>query len=226
MTGGMGVVAPAPLLDESELSAVINSIVTPTLSGLRGEGVPYRGVLFFGLMLTPEGVKVLEYNVRFGDPETQAVLPLLENDLLDVLEATVEGRLHEVTLRWKPQHTACVVMAAPGYPGTYERGTPLKIPDFGDDVTVFHAGTERRDGRLVSSGWARAGGDGGRGGVAGGGGRGLRRCLSHRVSKRTLPARHRGAGRLDWGYVRRLQRPTHRRRGRFLYTFERVTWFL
>lgn len=152
MTGGMGVIAPAPLLNEAELSAVMTRVVTPTLVSLRKEGVRYRGVLFFGLMLTKEGVKVLEYNVRFGDPETQAVLPLLENDLLDVLEAVVEGRLRNVTLHWKPQHAACVVMAAPGYPGTYEKGIGLEIPDLADDVTVFHAGTERRGKRLLSSG--------------------------------------------------------------------------
>ena len=102
-------------------------------------------------MVTAAGVRVLEYNVRLGDPETQVVLPLLENDLVEVLEAVVDGRLHELDLRWSQESAACVVMAAPGYPGVYEKGVPLAVPER-DDVTVFHAGTVWQDGRLVSSG--------------------------------------------------------------------------
>ena len=150
MTGGMGTVAPAPL-SEVLWTEVIDEVVVPTLRGLRAEGLFYRGVLFIGLMLTPAGARVLEYNVRLGDPETQAVLPLLENDLLDVLEAVADGRLHELDLRWSQESAACVVMAAPGYPGPYEKGVPLDIPEL-DGVTVFHAGTAWQGGRLVSSG--------------------------------------------------------------------------
>lgn len=153
MTGGMGAVAPVPLLSEAQLDVVLETIVKPTLSGLRAEGVVYRGVLFIGLMLTPEGVKVLEYNVRFGDPETQAVLPLLESDLLELLEATAAGRLAEVTPRWSAGASACVVLAAPGYPGGYPTGLPLNIPEaLPENTLVFHAGTALGEGGLVSSG--------------------------------------------------------------------------
>jgi phosphoribosylamine--glycine ligase len=153
MTGGMGAVAPTPLLSAPELADVMETVVRPTLAGLRAEGVSYRGVLFIGLMLTPEGVKVLEYNVRFGDPETQAVLPLLESDLLELLEATAAGRLAEVTPRWSDAAAACVVLAAPGYPGGYPTGLPLSVPEtLPENTLVFHAGTARGEGGLVSSG--------------------------------------------------------------------------
>ena len=153
MTGGMGVVAPVALLNDAQLREVMDTVVTPTLAGLRAEGLSYRGVLFIGLMLTGEGVKVLEYNVRFGDPETQAVLPLLESDLLELLEATAAGRLHEVTPRWSKGASACVVLAAPGYPGGYPTGLPLKLPDsLPENTQVFHAGTALGEHGLVSSG--------------------------------------------------------------------------
>ena len=152
MTGGMGTVAPVPLLDDAQMEEVTAQIVAPTLRGLREEGITYKGVLFIGLMLTDEGVKVLEYNVRLGDPETQVVLPLLETDLVGVLEAVIDERLHEVTLSWSPKRAACVVMAAPGYPGDYPKGLPLSVPPLPENVTVFHAGTSLQQGRLVSSG--------------------------------------------------------------------------
>ena len=153
MTGGMGVVAPVPLLSDAQLTEVMETIVTPTLAGLRAEGLSYRGVLFIGLMLTDKGVKVLEYNVRFGDPETQAVLPLLESDLLELLEATAAGRLGEVMPRWSDKASACVVLAAPGYPGGYPTGLPLKLPGtLPEHIRVFHAGTALGKGGLVSSG--------------------------------------------------------------------------
>ncbi len=150
MTGGMGTVAPVPF-NEAQWAEVMDEVVAPTLRGLEAEGLFYKGVLFIGLMVTAAGVRVLEYNVRLGDPETQVVLPLLENDLLDVFEALLDGRLHEMTLRWSQESAACVVMAAPGYPGAYEKGVPLDIPE-SDNVTAFHAGTSWQDGRLVSSG--------------------------------------------------------------------------
>jgi len=153
MTGGMGAVAPAPLLDGAQLAGVMEAVVAPTLAGLHAEGVRYRGVLFVGLMVTPEGVKVLEYNVRLGDPETQAVLPLLESDLLELLEATAAGRLAELTPRWSEAASACVVLAAPGYPGGYPTGLPLSVPEgLPENTLVFHAGTAVGESGLVSSG--------------------------------------------------------------------------
>lgn len=153
MTGGMGVVAPVLLLSETQLAEVLATIVEPTLAGLRAEGMTYRGVMFIGLMVTDAGVKVLEYNVRFGDPETQAVLPLLESDLLELLEATAAGTLSGVTPRWSERASACVVLAAPGYPGGYASRLPLRLPEFlPEDTLIFHAGTALEGGRLVSSG--------------------------------------------------------------------------
>ena len=150
MTGGMGTVAPVPL-SKVLWAEVMEQVVAPTLRGLEAEGLFYRGILFIGLMVTAAGVRVLEYNVRLGDPETQVVLPLLENDLLSIFEALLDGGLHETTLRWSQESAACVVMAAPGYPSVFEKGVPLDIPEL-DDATVFHAGTAWQDGRLVSSG--------------------------------------------------------------------------
>ena len=154
MTGGMGTVAPVALLDDAALAGVMADIVRPTLDGLRAEGTPFVGTLFVGLMLTDAGPQVLEYNVRFGDPETQVLVPLLESDLFELLEAAAQGRLAEVTPRWRRRAAACVVMAAPGYPGPATSGTPIDLPgDLGDDVIVFHAGTAvREDGALVSAG--------------------------------------------------------------------------
>ena len=152
MTGGMGTVAPAPLLNDAQMEDVMTHIVSPTLRGLREEGVTYKGVLFIGLMLTSEGVKVLEYNVRLGDPETQVVLPLLQTDLVDILEAVIDERLEEVGLEWSSGCAACVVMAAPGYPGDYPKGLALSLPADLESVTIFHAGTSSQDGRLVSAG--------------------------------------------------------------------------
>ena len=153
MTGGMGAVAPVPLLNDAQLATVMKTIVTPTLAGLRAEGMTYRGVLFIGLMVTNTGVQVLEYNVRFGDPETQAVLPLLESDLLELLEATAAGRLAEVTPRWSNQASACVVLASPGYPGGYPTGLPMGLPEtLPPDTHIFHAGTALAGKALVSSG--------------------------------------------------------------------------
>jgi phosphoribosylamine---glycine ligase len=153
MTGGMGTVAPVDALGGGGVDEVMRSIVAPTLEGMRVEGSPFVGTLFVGLMLTDDGVQVLEYNVRFGDPETQVVLPLLDGDLFEVLAATADGRLAEASFGWRPRAAACVVMAAPGYPGSYPSGLPIDIPrDLGRDVMVFHAGTARDRGQLVSAG--------------------------------------------------------------------------
>ena len=154
MTGGMGTVAPADLLGADELAAVRRTIIEPTLAGLRAEGRPMVGTLFLGLMRTDRGVKLLEYNVRFGDPETQALVPLLASDAYALLHAAATGTLTEVAPTWSAGACVCVVMAAEGYPGTPRTGVALDVPDdLGPGVTVFHAGTARAgDGRLVSAG--------------------------------------------------------------------------
>lgn len=154
MTGGMGTVAPADLLDPAELAEVRRAIVEPTLAGLRAEGRPMVGTLFLGLMRTERGVKLLEYNVRFGDPETQALVPLLRSDAYALVHAAATGVLATVAPVWSDAACACVIMAAEGYPGTPRTGVAIEIPaDLGHGVTVFHAGTARDGaGRLVSAG--------------------------------------------------------------------------
>ena len=151
MTGGMGAVAPYPM-DEATLRRVEEEILGPLVRGLRAEGVVYRGVVYAGLMLTREGPKVLEFNARFGDPEAQALLPLLENDLVELALRVAEGRLAGTRLSWKEGAAACVVLAAPGYPESPRKGIPLHVPEPPEGVLVFHAGTRREGGRLVSAG--------------------------------------------------------------------------
>lgn len=153
MTGGMGAVAPAGLLSEEQRAQVDTIIVQRTLDGLRADGLEFPGVIFFGLMVTDSGVRVLEYNTRFGDPETQSVLPLLEDDLLEIIMAACRGTLAGRKLSWKPGLSAAgVVMAAPGYPDTPERGIPLTLPPAADGMHVFQAGTAMHGGQLISSG--------------------------------------------------------------------------
>ncbi|HUJ11939.1 MAG TPA: phosphoribosylamine--glycine ligase [Verrucomicrobiae bacterium] len=154
-TGGMGAYSPTPLLD-GQLEGQIVDIFRRTLAALRAEGIDYRGGLYAGLMMTDRGPQVLEFNCRFGDPETQVVLPRLESDLLEAIEATVDGSLDGLSLEWLSEAAVCVVLAAAGYPGTYERGRPiagLKDATQLDKVYVFHAGT-RRDatGKVVTDG--------------------------------------------------------------------------
>ncbi|SDE62168.1 phosphoribosylamine--glycine ligase [Thermus arciformis] len=151
MTGGMGAVAPYPM-DGATLRRVEEEILKPLIAGLRAEGVVYRGVVYAGLMLTREGPKVLEFNARFGDPEAQALLPLLESDLVELALRVAEGRLGGVELSWKPGAAACVVLAAPGYPESPRKGIPLQVPEPPEGVLVFHAGTRREGGVLVSAG--------------------------------------------------------------------------
>ncbi|GAA6733860.1 phosphoribosylamine--glycine ligase [Thermus oshimai] len=151
MTGGMGAIAPYPM-DPATLKAVEERILRPLLEGLEAEGVVYRGVVYAGLMLTKEGPKVLEFNARFGDPEAQALLPLLENDLVELALRVAEGRLAGTRLSWKEGASACVVLAAPGYPESPKKGIPLHLPEPPEGVLLFHAGTRREEGRLVSAG--------------------------------------------------------------------------
>ncbi len=154
-TGGMGGYAPSPYLSPEMQEEVVSRILRPTVEGMRRRGTPYVGVLYAGLMLTPHGPRVLEFNCRFGDPEAQVLLPLLESDLLEIFLACVEGRLGETEVRWREACTACVVLAAPGYPGPYSTGDEIEgleevalLPD----VTVFHAGTRRENGRFFTAG--------------------------------------------------------------------------
>ena len=155
-TGGMGAYCPTPLVDEKMLRLVEEHILVPTIHALKRARQPFRGVLYAGLMVTHQGPKVLEYNVRFGDPECQPLLMRLQSDIVDLLEATIDGRLDEMqTLRWDPRPSVCVVMASEGYPGPYERGMPIRgLDEAGKlpDVKVFHAGTATSDGQVVTNG--------------------------------------------------------------------------
>jgi phosphoribosylamine--glycine ligase len=154
-TGGMGTYSPTPFLDEAGLEEARRRILEPWLRGCAAEGIDYRGILYPGIMLTREGPKVLEFNARFGDPETQVYLTRLENDLLELLEASVNGALRDVSLRWKPEASVCVVMASAGYPGHYAKGkliTGLDAASALPGVKVFHAGTALQDGQIVTNG--------------------------------------------------------------------------
>ena len=152
-TGGMGTFSPTPALTPELETRVRREVLEPFLAGLAKEGLDYRGMLFPGLMLTAEGPRVLEFNCRFGDPETQVLLPRLESDLLDLLEATVDGRLAEVDARWSAQAAVCVIMASAGYPGPYATGKPISGLDSAPpEVTVFHAGTREENEQFVTAG--------------------------------------------------------------------------
>ena len=152
MTGGMGAVCPYPLPPET-LREVQQRVLEPLVAGLRSEGVVYKGVVYAGLMLTPGGIRVLEFNARFGDPEAQAILSLLETDLVELALAVTEGRLHELELRWHSGASACVVMAAPGYPEDPRKGIPLHLPEqVPSQVLYFHAGTKQAGEQLLSNG--------------------------------------------------------------------------
>ncbi len=154
-TGGMGAYSPAPVVDAAMAARIMAEIVEPTVAGMRDEGRSFKGVLFAGLMITAEGPRLIEYNVRFGDPECQALVMRLKSDLLPALLAVADGQLAHVDLRWRTETALCVVMAAAGYPGDYRRGTEIRgLPEGdGGDAVVFHAGTARDgDGRLRATG--------------------------------------------------------------------------
>lgn len=152
-TGGMGAYAPAPVVTPELLSRIEQEILIPTVQGLKAEGVAYKGVLYAGLMLTQDGPKVLEFNVRFGDPEAQPLLCLWAGDLVEALEAVTDGNLQDVKLTWHPGAAVCVVLASAGYPGGYRKGCVISgLGDLPPEVMVFHAGTGLRDGRLVTTG--------------------------------------------------------------------------
>jgi len=154
-TGGMGGYSPSVLVDPALERAVLDRIIEPTVRGLAREGRPYRGVLYAGLMLTPEGPRVLEYNARFGDPEAELIAVRLASDLVEVIEATLAGRLDDAPLRFHPGGAVCVVLAAAGYPATPRTGDPiegLEPEGDGDGVVVFHAATRAREGRVETAG--------------------------------------------------------------------------
>ena len=154
-TGGMGTYCPTPFLTPDGLDQIYQSIVVPWLKGCAAEGIDYRGLLYPGLMLTAQGPKVLEFNARFGDPETQVYLPLLENDLVDLFAACVDGTLDKIALRWRPMSAVCVVMASAGYPGSYVKGKPIRglaAANALPQTKVFHAGTALANGEVVTQG--------------------------------------------------------------------------
>lgn len=153
-TGGMGAFSPANNFDDAMRLRFEREVIQPLLTGLGESGVIFRGLLFPGLMMTVDGPRVLEFNCRFGDPETQAILPRLKSDLLPLLEATIDGNLAGVKIEWDARPAVTVVMASGGYPGKYEIGKPISGLDWAasGDVQVFHAGTRRKNGELVTSG--------------------------------------------------------------------------
>ncbi|MGI6142897.1 MAG: phosphoribosylamine--glycine ligase [bacterium] len=154
-TGGMGCYSPVPAFTPALQEEVYNTILIPTVRAMQDLGRPFTGVLYAGLMLTGDGPRVLEFNARFGDPETQVILPRLENDLVDVLEACLLGGLSGLSLRWREEAAVCVIMASGGYPGPYQKGFPirgLEMVETEEDVLVFHAGTESQGGEVVTAG--------------------------------------------------------------------------
>ena len=150
-TGGMGTVAPNPFYTPAVAEACMERIFLPTVRAMKAEGRPFRGCLYFGLMLTKDGPKVIEYNCRFGDPETQVVLPLLESDLLAIMRACASGTLSAEQVVFRRGAACCVILASDGYPGKYEKGYEITVPA-GLDAVVYHAGSALKDGRLVTAG--------------------------------------------------------------------------
>ena len=151
-TGGMGTYAPAPIFTPDLLDEAMKSVLAPAVNGLREEGAPFVGVLYAGLMLTPNGVRTLEFNCRFGDPETQVVLPLLETDLVEIAEACVGGYLSDMDIRWKDGACVCVVLASEGYPEKPERGKIVSFGELPESMVCFHAGTKVESENIITSG--------------------------------------------------------------------------
>jgi phosphoribosylamine---glycine ligase len=154
-TGGMGAYSPAPFLTDTEVTAVGKQVLDPWLRGCAADGIDFRGILYPGVMLTKNGPRVLEFNARFGDPETQIYLTRLQNDLVELLDASVSGTLGPVSLRWRKEASVCVVMASGGYPGSYPKGKPISGLDDANalpNTKVFHAGTARQGSDIVTNG--------------------------------------------------------------------------
>ena len=155
-TGGMGAYCPAPVVTDRLMRQIERDVFVPMAHATNRDGCPYRGILYAGVMITDEGAKVLEFNVRFGDPETQPIMMRLKSDVMEPILATIDEQLEDVTLEWDPRPSVCVVMAAEGYPGEYTKGKEITGIDKAEalgDVKVFHAGTAARDGKTVTSGW-------------------------------------------------------------------------
>jgi phosphoribosylamine--glycine ligase len=154
-TGGMGTYSPTPFLTDAQLADAAKRILEPFMRGCAAEGIDYRGILYPGVMLTKDGPKVLEFNARFGDPETQVYLTRLENDLVELLDASVSGTLNNHELNWSPLASVCVVMASGGYPGNYPKGKVINGLDTANtlpNTKIFHAGTSMKDGQIVTNG--------------------------------------------------------------------------
>lgn len=151
-TGGMGAFSPSRFYTDEIAAECMETIFKPTVAAMAAEGRPFHGVLYFGLMLTPKGPKVIEYNARFGDPETQAVLSRLDSDLYDILNAVIDGKLDQMEIRWKDDAACCVVLASGGYPKAYEKGKVITGLDTVTDAFVFHAGTKKQGDTIVTSG--------------------------------------------------------------------------
>ena len=151
-TGGMGTFSPSKVYTPQLADAVYRDIILPTMNAMNCEGRPFKGVLYFGLMITKKGAKVLEYNARFGDPETQVVLPRLKTDLYEIFDAIIDGRLSDVDIQWTDDACVCVILASGGYPESYKKGVPITIGKLPEDIVLYHAGTAFKDGKLVTSG--------------------------------------------------------------------------
>lgn len=152
-TGGMGAYAPVPFVDEELINKIKRTIIKPTISGLKSEGIPFKGCLYFGLMLTETGPRVVEYNSRFGDPETQVILPLIENDLVDLMLASIDNRINKVKIRVSDLAAVCVILSSHGYPDDYEVGKKIYgLEKKFEDVLVFHAGTKLLGDDVITSG--------------------------------------------------------------------------
>jgi len=153
-TGGMGAFAPSPLYTADVAERTVNEILEPTVKAMNADGFTFKGVLYVGLMLTKDGPKVVEYNARFGDPETQVVLPLLDSDLMEIMMAVREQKLDTLDIQWKKQSAACIILASGGYPGKYEGGKVITGMDDAEETgaTVYHAGTKLADGNYVTAG--------------------------------------------------------------------------
>jgi phosphoribosylamine--glycine ligase len=154
-TGGMGAYSPAPVINEDMMKTISSQVFQPVMNKMKEKGIPYKGVLYAGLMITESGLKVLEFNVRFGDPETQVILTRLKTDLIDIMESCIDGKLNEANIEWKDEAAVCVVTASGGYPGAYKKGeviTGIKEAEAIEDVIVFHAGTALAGGDIITSG--------------------------------------------------------------------------
>jgi phosphoribosylamine--glycine ligase len=151
-TGGMGAFSPSLVYSPAVENEFVENIMKKTLDGLKSEGIVFKGVIYFGLMLTDAGLKVIEYNARFGDPEAQVVLPRLKTDLLDIMNACIDGNLKKIKIEWERSACVCVVLASGGYPGEFERGLPVSVGNLDEGVILFHAGTLKSGRNLLTNG--------------------------------------------------------------------------